>query len=143
LLFMLFVSITKCSPTSTIFLHRVFCDFWISCRIEIFETRSMLIYPILHDTHLTSGFTDVFCFHRRSSCLHPLPTHRSVACTRQGVCLPFWHVWPCTPIFGGSQWFLAILTRKRLSRDGARPLRAASSSSQFGSVLLFMYLYSF
>lgn len=92
LLFMLSISITKCSPTSTIFLHRVFYDFWISCRIEIFEFRSTHIYLILHDTHLTSGFTGVLCFHRWSPCLHPPPTHQSIACTYQGVCLPFWRM---------------------------------------------------
>lgn len=43
----------------------------------------------MHDTHLSSEFVGVFQFHR--CLLRPLlsSSHRSVACTRHGVCLLF------------------------------------------------------
>jgi hypothetical protein len=70
LLFMLFVSTTLSSPASFIFLHRVFCVFWIGWRIKIFKSISTLLRPILHDIRLTSGFAGVFRFHKQSPRLH-------------------------------------------------------------------------
>jgi hypothetical protein len=76
-------------PVCSIFLHQVFCDFWIDCKFDIFGFRSTSLCLSLHDTHLINGFVVVFCIHRWSSHLHPPPTHRRVAHTHLGEFFSF------------------------------------------------------
>jgi hypothetical protein len=73
---------THLSPVSTPFLHRVYCDFWLSYWVEICRSRFTLLHQLLHDTHLSIGFADIFLFHQWSPCLLLTSPHRSMACTR-------------------------------------------------------------
>jgi len=100
LLFMLSVSITQSSPVSTLFLYRVFCDFWLRCWVEIFGSRSTLFRPILHDTRLTSGFIGIFRFYRWSPHFLSSSTLPPLAFPRPGF---QWFPTALAILAGGSQ----------------------------------------
>jgi hypothetical protein len=86
------VSTQQMIPVCSIFIHQVFCDFWIDCKFDIFGFRSTPLYSSLHDTFLINGFAGVPCIHRWSLHLHPPLTHRRVAHPRLGEFLSFWRV---------------------------------------------------
>jgi hypothetical protein len=93
-LYLLALLSTQSSPVYPVSFHRVLCVFWMVLWVEILGSRSTLSSQFLHDTRLTSGFVGVLRVYRRSSCSPPLPTSRSVHCTRQG---PSWLVWTTSP----------------------------------------------
>jgi hypothetical protein len=82
------------SPVYPVSFHRVLCVFWMVLWVEILGSRSTLPSPFLHNRHLTSGFAGLLRAHRHSSCSPPLPTRRSVQCTRKGSS---WYVWTTSP----------------------------------------------
>jgi hypothetical protein len=86
------VSTQHMIPVCSIFIHQVFCDFWIDCKFDIFGFRSTPLCLSLHDRLLINGFVGVPCIHQWLSHLHPLPTHRHVAHTRLGEFLSFQRV---------------------------------------------------
>jgi hypothetical protein len=139
--FLLSISSTHSQPVFPFSSHCVLCDFWIDCRVEIFGFRSVLLCLVLHDTCLTSGFTGVLRLHRWPPRLQPPPLHRHVACTRQGVCLPFRRV-PTTSslpdfLHDGFWWFSvdpAFPAGVRPSSGGAWSSRASAGS--FRSIFL-------
>jgi hypothetical protein len=114
-------------------LHCVYCDFWLGSWVKIFGSRSTLLRQLLHNTRFSNGFIGVFHLYRHQPLSLPTSTHQSVACTRQGVCFPFWRVvvtflppsftWPCCWRFstapGGLcwrevfQWWRLVFTRRQ------------------------------
>jgi hypothetical protein len=90
--FQYLVSTQQVISVCSIFLHQVFCDFWIDCKFDIFGFRSTPLCSSFHDTLLINGFAGISCIHRWSSLLHPPPTHRRVAHTHLGEFLSFLRV---------------------------------------------------
>jgi hypothetical protein len=120
------VSTQQMIPVCSIFLYRVFCDFWIDRKFDIFGFRSMPLYSSLHDTVLINGFAGVPCIHRQSSHLHPPPNHQRVAHTRLGEFLSFWHaVAPLTSPAFLHQDFRWIQSASSFSADERPPLGGA------------------
>jgi hypothetical protein len=133
--FLLSSNATQLLPIPAIFLHRVYYNLWFGCWVKIFGSRSMFFHQILYDTHLSSGFTGVFCFlqWRRAPFLCPR-TSSWHARAREYVSLSgAW--WPCilhvrslAPIFSGSRHCLMNPAGERSSSGGAWSSRAAISS---------------
>jgi hypothetical protein len=83
-LYLLALLSTQSSLVYSVSFHRVLCVFWMVFWVEILGFRSTLSGQFSHDTRLTSRFAGVLRVYRLSSCSPPLPTRRSVVCTRQG-----------------------------------------------------------
>jgi hypothetical protein len=109
---------TQSSPVYPASFHRVLCVFWLGFWVDILGFRSTLSGQFSHYTRLTSGFAGVLRVRQRSSCPPPLPTRRSVFCTRQGSS---WRVWNTSPPAASPHRVLRRTSAAPASPTGERP----------------------
>jgi hypothetical protein len=86
---LVFVSLQRLFRLFSSAFHRVFCNFWQGVLFQFFGSRSTLFRQQLQDTRLTTEFTGVSGFHRRSFFPQPTSAPPRVAHTLQrALCSP-------------------------------------------------------